>query len=305
MFGEQVTYISAFLGGILTFLSPCILPLIPSYIAFISGMSLIEAQAGKIKKLSVFMSALFFVLGFSVVFIALGATATSVGSFLFAKSHLLSRIGGAIVILLGLATSGIIEVPFLKQEKRFTLSKRTFGFFGPFLVGVVFAFGWSPCIGPILAAILALASQKENIWEGMILLTIYSAGLAIPFLAVSLAMQPFLKFLTRIRRYMGVVELVAGKLLIAMGMMLFLGTFGAISEAMGEVTLLSASILITFLTVAATQVWMLVSFVNWMHDHEIKEMPWSARLLFMIDLLSIGLIQVINTFKEIAFIDEM
>ncbi len=242
-------------------------------------------------------------LGFSVIFVALGATATTLGNFLFRQSKIFSQVGGVIIILLGLVTTKIIDAPFLKYEKRFRLSNNALGLFGAFLVGVVFAFGWSPCIGPILAAILAIASQQDSVMKGMKLLTVFSAGLAIPFLIVSLALQPFLKFMTKIRKYMEVVELVAGKLLIAMGMMLFLGTFGAISEAMGEVTLLSASIFITFLTVAVTQVWILVSFVDWLHEKNVLAIPWSARLLFLLDLLSIALLQVINTFKEYTFIE--
>ncbi len=291
------------MGGLLTFLSPCILPLIPSYIAFISGVSLLDAQAGKVSKLGIFISSLFFVLGFTVVFVALGATATAVGNFLFAKSKLFSQIGGAFVIVLGLATAGIIDIPFLKHEKRFRLTKTPLGYVGAFLVGVVFAFGWSPCIGPILAAILALASQQETVMQGVKLLGIFSAGLAIPFLVVSVAINPFLKALAKLRRYMEVVELVAGKLLVVMGMMLFLGTFGLVSETMGEVTLLSASIFVTFVTVAVTQVWMLVAFVSWLQEQGISEIPWAAKLLFFIDLLSIALLQVVNTFKAHMFVE--
>ena len=300
MFGEQVGYLSAFFGGLLSFLSPCVLPLIPSYLAFISGVSIFEAQQGKLRKFYVFISSVFFVLGFTVVFIALGATATSVGHFLFYKSQLFTRIGGAIVIILGLITAKIIDLPFLKYEKRFHMTKNALGLFGAFLVGVVFAFGWSPCIGPILASILALASQQESAAQGMKLLAVYSAGLAIPFLIVSVAITPFLKLLAKMRKYMDVVELVSGKLLLVMGMMLFLGTFGKISETMGEVTLLSASILVTFTTVAITQIWILTVFADWLHEKHIDEIPWSARLLFIIDLLSIALLQVIHTFEQYA-----
>ncbi|MCD6595401.1 cytochrome c biogenesis protein CcdA [bacterium] len=300
MFGEQVGYFSAFIGGLLSFLSPCVLPLIPSYLAFISGVSIFDAEQGKIRKFYVFISSVFFVLGFSVVFIALGATATSMGNFLFHNSQLLARIGGAIIIILGLITAKIIDLPFFRYEKRFHMSKNALGLFGSFIVGIVFAFGWSPCIGPILATILAIASQQGSASQGMKLLAMYSAGLAIPFLIVSLAVQPFLKLMTKLRRYMDVIELVTGKLLIVMGMMLFLGTFGVISETMGEVTLLSASILITFTTVAVTQVWILVVFADWLREKDIAEIPWSARLLFIIDLLSIALLQVINTFKQFA-----
>jgi len=304
MASEQITIFSAFLGGMLTFLSPCILPLIPSYIAFISGMSLMESQENKINKLNVILSSLCFILGFSVVFILLGASATTVGTYFFSKSKLFSQIGGAVVIILGLATSGIIELPFLKYEKRFHMKKNPLGLFGAFIVGIVFAFGWSPCIGPILAAILALASQQESVGQGITLLAIFSAGLAVPFMIVAIALNPFLKLMTKMRRYMQVVELVSGKLLVVMGMMLFLGTFGLISEAMGEVTLLSASIFFTFLTVAVTQVWILVAFVNWSHDHGTSDLPWSARLMFFIDLLSIALLQVVSTFKEHMMIEQ-
>lgn len=298
MFAQQVTYFGAFVGGLLSFLSPCILPLIPSYLAFISGVSLLDAQSGKVSRASIFIPALFFVAGFTTVFMGLGATATTAGKFLLTHSKLFSQIGGALVILFGLVTCNIIDLPFLKYEKRIQVSKKPIGIFGAFLVGVVFAFGWSPCVGPILASILTIAAQQETVMQGMKLLALYSAGLAIPFLVVSLALEPFFKLLAKLRKYMEVVELVSGKLLIAMGMMLFLGTFGSVSEVMGEVTLLSASIFITFTTVAVTQIWILVSFVDWLHDNGISEIPWSGRLLFLIDLLSIALLQVINTFKQ-------
>ncbi|GEM_PF-282353 len=298
MFAQQVTYFGAFVGGLLSFLSPCILPLIPSYLAFISGVSLLDAQSGKVSRASIFIPALFFVIGFSTVFIGLGATATTAGKFLLTHSKLFSQIGGALVIFFGLVTCHIIDLPFLKYEKRIQISKKPIGILGAFLVGVVFAFGWSPCVGPILASILTIAAQQETVAQGMKLLALYSAGLAIPFLAVSLALEPFFKLLAKLRKYMEVVELVSGKLLIAMGMMLFLGTFGSVSEVMGEVTLLSASIFITFTTVAVTQIWILVSFVNWLHDNGISEIPWSGRLLFLLDILSIALLQVINTFKQ-------
>jgi len=298
MFAQQVTYFGAFVGGLLSFLSPCILPLIPSYLAFISGVSLLDAQSGKVSRASIFIPALFFVAGFTTVFMGLGATATTVGKFLLTHSKLFSQIGGALVILFGLVTCHIIDLPFLKYEKRIQVSKKPIGILGAFLVGVVFAFGWSPCVGPILASILTIAAQQETVAQGMKLLALYSAGLAIPFLVVSLALEPFFKLLAKLRKYMEVVELVSGKLLIAMGMMLFLGTFGSVTEVMGEVTLLSASIFITFTTVAVTQIWILVSFVDWLHDKGISEIPWSGRLLFLLDLLSIALLQVINTFKQ-------
>ncbi|MCD6418240.1 cytochrome c biogenesis protein CcdA [bacterium] len=301
---EQITILGAFFGGLLAFFSPCILPLIPSYIAFISGVSLIDAQAGKVNKMSIFISSLFFVIGFSLIFVLLGASATTVGKYLFSNSKLLSQIGGGLIIILGLATAGIIDVPFLKYEKRMHMKSNPLGLFGAFLVGVVFALGWSPCIGPILAAILAMASQQQSVGKGMLLLSMFSAGLAIPFLGVSLALNTFLKFMVKIRRYMEVVELVSGKMLVVMGMMLFLGTFGLVSEAMGEITLLSASIFITFITVAVTQVWILVAFVNWMQEQGKSQLPWSARMLFFIDLLSIALMQVVNTFKEHMYIEE-
>ncbi len=254
--------------------------------------------------MSIFLSSLFFVFGFSVIFILLGASATTVGKYIFTNSKVFSQIGGTLIILLGLVTAGIIDIPFLKYEKRVHMKSNSLGLFGAFLVGIVFALGWSPCIGPILAAILAMASQQKSVWKGILMLSVFSAGLAIPFLLVSIALNPFLKVMAKIRRYMEVVELVAGKMLVVMGMMLFLGTFGLVSEAMGEVTLLSASIFITFLTVAITQVWILVGFVNWLHEQGKDELPWFARMLFFIDLLSIALLQVVNTFKAHMFIED-
>jgi len=304
MFAQNVTSFGAFLAGLLSFLSPCILPLVPSYIAFISGVSILEVQSGKFNKLSLFLSALFFVLGFSFVFIGLGATASTIGKFFVSKSSLFTQIGGIIVIFFGLVTAKIINIPFLQYEKKLEVSRSPLTYLGAFIVGVVFAFGWSPCVGPILASILTLAAQQETVGQGIKLLALYSAGLAIPFLVLPFAINPFFKFMARVRKYLGVVELAAGKLLVVMGMMLALGTFQKLSESMGEVTILSASILVTFVSVAVTQIWILVSFVNWLNEKGHTEIPWSARLLFFIDLLSVAMLHVIATFKEHMTIPE-
>ncbi len=301
---EQISILQAFLGGILAFLSPCVLPLIPSYLAFISGISIIDANAGKVSKAYIFLASLLFVIGFSTVFAILGASATTIGNYFFSNNRLFAKIGGLLVIILGLSTSKIVDIPFLQYERRFSMHRNPLGLIGAFVVGIVFAFGWSPCIGPILAAILAMASQQETVGRGVRLLAVFSAGLGIPFLIVSIAINPFIHFLSRMRKYMPVVEMVSGKLLVLMGMMLFLGTFGVVSEVMGEVTLLSASIFITFLTVAVTQVWALASFVGWLSEQGAKELPWSARMLFFIDILSIAMLQVVETFKQYVVIEE-
>ncbi len=223
---------SAF-AGLISFLSPCVLPLIPGYISFISGISLADLQAsqpGKTVLARSFVSSLWFVLGFSAVFITMGASATVLGKLFLAKLAILRQVAGVVIILFGLHLVGIFRIPFLNYEKKVEVKKRPLTSVGAFLVGTAFAFGWTPCIGPILAGILALASTQETVFQGMTLLAAYSAGLGVPFLATSVAVQGFFRFSASFRRYLRVVEVASGLLLIAIGFLILTDRLGLLAQ---------------------------------------------------------------------------
>ena len=207
----------SFTAGLLSFLSPCVLPLIPSYVTFITGLSLEDVQ--KARRAALVHSVLF-VLGFSLIFLALGATATVLGRVLLAHRVWLSRVGGALVILFGLYTLGVLNVGALSRERRVHLADKPVGYLGTVLVGIAFGAGWTPCIGPILGSILILSSSSADLSRGLLLLTAYSLGLAIPFLLSALLVRQFLALFTRLRRQMVWVTRAAGVLLIAVGVLM-------------------------------------------------------------------------------------
>jgi cytochrome c-type biogenesis protein len=220
---ENTSLLAAFGAGLLSFLSPCILPLIPAYLSFLSGMSLSEMrgeESGAKPSAKVLTNALFFVLGFSLVFIALGASATALGRVLMAELGMLRKVAGVLVIVLGLIVLGLFRVGFLDRERRYHQTTKSFGLLGSALVGMAFAFGWTPCIGPILAAILFVASTKETVAQGVGLLGVYSAGLAIPFLLAALAVDRFLRVSTWFKRHFQAVKVASGLLLIALGVLM-------------------------------------------------------------------------------------
>ncbi len=220
---EKVSLLTAFGAGLISFISPCVLPLVPGYISFVSGVSLEtmkgEARAkGSMTKIA--LNCLLFILGFSVVFISLGASATYVGQFLNEKLILFSKIAGVVVIIFGLHVMGVFRIPFLQYEKRFHAQTKPLGWFGSFLVGLAFAFGWTPCIGPILGAILAFASTQETVKEGVYLLTAYSLGLGLPFFATGIAMNTFLGLSRGIKSHFRKIEIVSGILLVLVGVLI-------------------------------------------------------------------------------------
>jgi len=222
----DVSLIAAFAAGFLSFVSPCVLPLIPGYISFVSGVSVEEMRADAppaTSRLQVFVTSLAFVIGFSLVFIALGASATAIGKFMFAKLPLLSKIAGAVLIVFGLHTMGVFRLAFLETEKRVHAQRKPAGPLGAMLVGVAFAFGWTPCIGPILGGILAIAGSRNSVGEGITLLAVYSLGLGIPFLLTSLAINQFFGAAKRIRKYYHAIELASGALLVAIGVLIITG----------------------------------------------------------------------------------
>ncbi|MBL1242458.1 MAG: cytochrome c biogenesis protein CcdA, partial [OCS116 cluster bacterium] len=217
-----VSYFSAFFAGLISFLSPCVLPLIPPYLCFLAGKSLndlttdLEADTAQSNKLlkQLTWRALAFVFGFSTVFILLGATATILGQVVQDYFLILSQVAGVVIIIMGVHFLGIVRIPFLNFEKRYHGGDKPRGFLGSYVIGLAFAFGWTPCVGPILATILAIASQEQSAFTGMALLGTYSAGLGIPFMLAALFLKPFLGFMQRFRKHMGTVEKVMGVFLI-------------------------------------------------------------------------------------------
>jgi cytochrome c-type biogenesis protein len=212
----------AFAAGVLSFLSPCVLPLVPSYVGFLTGMTLDETAA---RRRVAMTHALLFVAGFSLVFMLLGASATALGGALRHYQVWLQRAGGVLIILFGLVCLGVFKARWLDQERRIQLQHKPVGFLGSALVGMAFAFGWTPCIGPVLGAILGLAATSADVSRGMLLLGVYSAGLAVPFLAAAFALEAFLDWFQRFRRYLPWVMRASGALLIFVGLLLVTGEF--------------------------------------------------------------------------------
>jgi cytochrome c-type biogenesis protein len=219
----SVSLLTAFAGGLASFVSPCVLPIVPGYLSFISGVNVAEFKATEapsaLVRRVVLMSCVF-VLGFSTVFVTLGAAATLIGYTLQQYKRELGMIGGAVVIVLGLHTAGIIKIPWLLYEKRAEMRQRPVGMFGAYLVGLAFGFGWTPCIGPILGAILLYASQQETVAQGVVLLSSYSLGLGVPFIVSALAINRFFRASGQLKRHMHAVEVVSGLLLVGVGVLL-------------------------------------------------------------------------------------
>ena len=229
---QSVSYLTAFLAGLVSFLSPCVLPLVPAYISFITGVSLEELRKEDLPKGRIgksFLSAVIFVLGFSLVFVLLGASATWVGKTLLLRLPVLIKIAGVIVIIFGLHLIGVFRIGLLYHVKKFEVSRKHVSLIGAFLLGISFAFGWTPCIGPILTAILAYASTEETVWKGIILLSIYSLGLGIPFLITSLALNQFFKLFIKIKHYFRVIEILSGILLVLIGILMIFNRFSMIT----------------------------------------------------------------------------
>ncbi len=224
----QVSLFAAFLAGLVSFASPCVLPLVPSYITFITGVSFdeltTEDKTGRIRRLTILHS-LAFILGFSLVFIALGATATATGKFLREYQDLLRQVGGVLIILFGLYLTGVLKIAALSREAKFRMTSKPLGLLGSVLVGITFAAGWTPCIGPILASILLYASTSEKTGTGILLLSVYSLGLGIPFFLASLGMNSFLAASKKLRSSLRTIEIVSGVILIVFGLALVTNVF--------------------------------------------------------------------------------
>ncbi len=217
----------AFLAGLVSFVSPCVLPLVPAYLSFLTGSSLeqlqsdLDAQA----RVRVLLHSLAFIAGFTLVFVLLGASASALGSVLRTNQRLIAQIGGVVVIVLGLQMMGIFKLRFLAMDKRFHVQGAKRSYLASGVVGLAFAAGWSPCIGPILAGILTLASQTDGVRAGIWLLFVYSMGLAVPFFITALAIGAVLPALARIKRYLALIEATAGAFLVLTGVVLITGSF--------------------------------------------------------------------------------
>jgi cytochrome c-type biogenesis protein len=212
----------AFVAGLLSFLSPCVLPLIPSYVGFLTGLTLEELE---VRRGTALLHALWFVAGFSLIFIALGATASALGALLLRSQVWIGRIGGVVVILFGLYLLGVLRPGILLRERKLQLARKPLGYLGSAFVGITFGAAWTPCIGPILGAILTLAAAQASVGHGAFLLTAYSAGLALPFVLTALALDRFLAWFQRFRPYLAWVERIAGALLILLGVLLLTDRF--------------------------------------------------------------------------------
>ncbi len=228
---DQLSIPIAFLAGVASFLSPCVLPLVPGYLSMLSGESMEVMKQSSDAALTgrVLRNSLAFVLGFSIVFVLLGASATWVGKFLLSERRLFNLIAGIIIIAFGLHLTGLLKIPLLYRESRLDAGAPRRGLTGSFVLGFAFAFGWTPCIGPILTTILVLAANRGTVIAGMLLLVIYSAGLAIPFLLTGLGLSRFLKFYGKFRRHLQTVEVASGVLLIAIGVLMVFNKFTVLS----------------------------------------------------------------------------
>ncbi len=229
---QDVSILIAFTAGILSFISPCVLPLVPSYITYVTGVSFKELTDAKSQgrlRWATTLHSLCFIIGFSTIFILMGASASYLGQILVEYQDIIMKVGGGLIILLGIHFTGLIRIPFLQMERRIELRKKPFGYLGSFLVGVVFAAGWTPCIGPILSTILIYASTAQNLTTGILLLAVYSMGLGIPFFLSSLAFNSFLSTFDRIKRYMRWITLISGIFLVIIGILFLTDTFRIIN----------------------------------------------------------------------------
>ena len=229
MSGFDISYAGALGGGILSFVSPCVLPLVPAYLCFLSGTSLEQLSGEEPTEdgaaRPVVISALLFIFGFSTVFVALGASASAISNLLLEHKLILGQIAGVIIIIFGLHVMGLLRLPFLNREVRLHLRNRSASLLGAYVLGLAFAFGWTPCIGPILATVLSVAARGDSLWYGTTLLTVYAAGLGIPFLLAAFLAAPFLRWMKRMRKHMRQIEIITGGLLILTGILFLFNSF--------------------------------------------------------------------------------
>jgi cytochrome c-type biogenesis protein len=229
----QISLIAAFSAGLLSFVSPCVLPLVPSYISYITGLSVEQltdaSERVKFKK-AIVLNSLLFIAGFSSVFIAFGASASLLGQVLITYQDHIRRFGGALIVVFGLYLLGILNLNFLKMEHRFQFRSRPAGYLGSFLIGVAFAAGWTPCVGPVLGSILLYASTTDSLASGVVLLTSYSLGLGLPLFLTALGVDRFLAYFKQARAYLWGVSTVSGVLLVVIGVMIYANSLTMITS---------------------------------------------------------------------------
>ena len=233
----SISLIAAFSAGLLSFVSPCVLPLVPSYVSYITGLSVEELTREETRsrfRHAIIVNSLLFIAGFSSVFIAFGASASLIGQALITYQDFLRKIGGVVVVIFGLYLLGVLNPKFLQMEKRFHFNARPAGYLGSFLIGVAFAAGWTPCVGPVLGTILLYASTTEGMMDGVILLTFYSLGLGLPFFATALGVNRFLVYFKQVRVYMRGISAVSGVLLITVGVMIYANSLTMITSMLDE-----------------------------------------------------------------------
>lgn len=218
----------AFAGGVLSFLSPCVLPIVPPYLAYMGGVSMQEMTSGAQRRRTI-VPALFFVMGLSTVFLILGFTASTMGNLFLQNAELFGQIAGAVVIVFGLHFLGVFRIPFLMREARIDAGDQGGSAFGAYVLGLAFAFGWTPCIGPVLGAILSMAATEADAMRGTLMLGIYALGLGLPFLLAAIFVQRSMTIMNRIKRHMGIIEKVMGGLLLLVGLAMVTGAFTRLS----------------------------------------------------------------------------
>jgi cytochrome c-type biogenesis protein len=233
MSGLDISYAGAAGAGLISFLSPCVLPLVPAYLSYMAGTTLDrmledgDTQAALTRR--VFVSALAFVIGFATIFIAMGASASALNRLIIENIDIIGKIAGSVIVLFGLHYMGLLKIPLLYREARFRTRDNSTGLVGAYVLGMAFAFGWTPCIGPILATILAVAASRDDLGYGISLLATYALGLGIPFLLAALAVRPFMRFMQRFRQHLRKVEVAAGALLVLTGILIFTSSLGQFS----------------------------------------------------------------------------
>jgi len=227
----EISFAGALLAGLLSFLSPCVLPLVPAYLSYITGISVdaLKTEQADVRRRAMVQS-LWFILGFSLVFIALGASATLIGQWLLGNLQVLGKVAGGIIFVFGLHYTGLIRIPFLMMDAHLNTDKVKGGHaLGSVVLGSAFAFGWTPCVGPILGAILAMAGAQHQVWHGTALLAVYSIGLGVPFLLAAAATNHFIGWMQRFRTHLHMVEIISGILLMIVGLLIFMGSFSTLS----------------------------------------------------------------------------
>lgn len=233
MTGFDVSYLGALIAGLLSFLSPCVLPLVPPYLCFLGGVSARQLSGAEALERAdawrVVLAAAMFVLGFATVFIALGATATTFGRLVAQYLQWLGYVAGVVIIVLGLHFIGVLRLGLLHREARVNVERRPAGIAGAYVVGLAFAFGWTPCVGPVLAAILFVAAAEETVWRGASLLATYAAGIGVPFLLAAFAVRPLMAFMRRFRAHIHRIEQITGVLLVLTGILFLTGSMGAVA----------------------------------------------------------------------------